>query len=119
MKDEEDIPTSDDLGRAYMVTGGRVHVENSDLLPFETLVHPTKKGLSVANKSEFEKGLLLKNLKDSKSIAEISTQFKIPLITAQVLVTDMTLEGLLEAAEVVETIDKNMLLMIRQKVSSL
>lgn len=90
-----------DLVRPYLVTNGRTRPDGADL-PLEALVSTTSRGMSAAEREQFERRPVLKRCERPLSVAEVASAIGVPLGVARVIVADLVGDGLLQVHEASE-----------------
>lgn len=121
MRFQDEVPIDESGGqpRSFLVTDGRARVaEGSELAP-EALVEPTLASKAALQSLQFERRSIVAGLSGPTSVAEVAAYLKIPLLTAQVLLTNMVREGLLNAQRPVQTMDIDFLTTIRSAITNL
>lgn len=117
--DDDEEVVGQTVVRSFLVTGGRTRSE-AQSLQFETLVeiNPTAEMHTL----QFERLDIARHVstQDATSIAEIAAALRLPMLTAQVLVSDLVSEAFLSAHETASSeIDLSSLSDIRAAILSL
>jgi hypothetical protein len=121
MRYEDEAPKDDGSGqvRSFLVTKGQARVANGEELAPEALVEPSAQSRSIVDTLQFERRSIVAGLSGPTSVAEVAAHLKIPLLTAQVLLTNMVGEGLLNAQRPVQTMDLDFLSTLRAAITNL
>lgn len=118
MNYEDDVEDGAEVVRAFMVTRGRTSAVSEEFA-LETMVSPTRHGMSKAASLQFERKRIVNEFAEPIAIAEIAAVFELPIRAVQVLVSEMISDGLLQQHETVQQIDTSILLRIRSAVAAL
>ena len=96
----------DEIVRSFMITGGRTRAADSHL-SLETMVEPIA-APSTGSAMKFERQEILRSIDGPTSIAEIAATLQLPLLSTQVLVSDLVFDGVLQAFDSVTGPDLDM-----------
>ena len=106
------------LVRSFMATNGRTAATAKEL-PIETVVEITTEARAKIDTVQFEKRKILELLTTPASIAEVSAKLKLPIRTTIILISELASEHLVDQAELVDTIDTDFLMTIRNAIEAL
>ena len=117
--DDGEEVIGDEIVRSFVATGGKARVSEGVELALETLVEPSELTPSAVASMQYERKAIVASLNGPSSIAEISAELHLPLLSTQVLVSDLVSEGVLIAHDAIEEIDLGILESIRAAIVSL
>jgi len=106
------------LVRSFMATKGRTESTSKELA-IETVVEITPEARTKVSSAQFEQRKILELLDSPASIAEVAAKLKLPIRTAIILVSELASEGLVDSSDLVDTIDTDFLMTIRNAIEAL
>ncbi len=106
------------LVRSFMATKGRTETTSQELA-IETVVEVSTLAESKIDSVQFEQRKILELLESPASVAEVSAKLKLPIRTSIILVSELAADGLVDASDLVDTIDTDFLMTIRNAIEAL